>query len=141
MIGKQGDQANHQQYDLVDFWAAVQAGNMPAVSLLKAPRVQDGHAGYSDPIDEQAFLVNTTNTLMKTPEWKSTAIIIAYDDSDGFYDHVMPRIVNNSNDPENDFALTCGGKRLQVTKTTDVVWSKTAITCNISICKSKLCQP
>jgi phospholipase C len=66
MIGKQGDQANHQ-YDLVDFWAAVNAGNMPAVSFLKAPRVQDGHAGYSDPIDEQAFLVNTTNTLMKTP--------------------------------------------------------------------------
>jgi phospholipase C len=109
-IGHNG-QANHQ-YDLVDFWAAVKAGNMPAVSLLKAPRVQDGHAGYSDPIDEQAFLVNTTNTLMKTPEWKSTAIIIAYDDSDGFYDHVMPKIVNNSNDPVYDFASTCGGKKV-----------------------------
>jgi phospholipase C len=111
MIGRQGDQANHQ-YDLVDFWAAVNAGNMPAVSLLKAPRVQDGHAGYSDPIDEQAFLVNTTNALMKTPEWKNTAIIIAYDDSDGFYDHVMPKIINNSNDPTNDFAPTCGGSKV-----------------------------
>jgi phospholipase C len=111
MIGKQGDQANHN-YDLVDFWAAVNAGNMPAVSFLKAPRVQDGHAGYSDPIDEQAFIVNATNALMKTPEWKSTAIIILYDDSDGFYDHVMPKIVNNSNDPEYDFVKTCGGKKV-----------------------------
>jgi len=47
------DQANHQ-YDLVDFWAAVDAGNMPAVSFVKAPAYQDGHAGYSDPLDEQA---------------------------------------------------------------------------------------
>ena len=46
MIGKT-DQANHQ-YDLTDFWAAVDAGSMPAVSFLKAPAYQDGHAGYSD---------------------------------------------------------------------------------------------
>lgn len=111
MIGKQGDQANHQ-YDLVDFWAAVNAGNLPAVSFLKAPRVQDGHAGYSDPIDEQAFIVNATNALMKTSEWKSTAVIILYDDSDGFYDHVMPKIINNSNDPTYDFAATCGGTKV-----------------------------
>ncbi|TSA17934.1 MAG: hypothetical protein D4R72_03355 [Nitrosopumilales archaeon] len=111
LIGKIGDQANHQ-YDMVDFWAAVNAGNMPAVSFLKAPRIQDGHAGYSNPIDEQSFLVNTTNTLMKRPEWRNTAIIIAYDDSDGFYDHVMPKIVNNSNDPEYDFASTCGGTKV-----------------------------
>ena len=51
MIGKT-DQANHQ-YDLTDFWAAVDAGNQPAVSFLKAPAYQDGHAGYSDPLDEQ----------------------------------------------------------------------------------------
>src|SRR5262249_8296413 len=39
MIGKP-DQANHQ-YDLSDFWAAVDAGNMPAVSFLKAAAYQD----------------------------------------------------------------------------------------------------
>jgi phospholipase C len=46
MIGKPGDQAKHQ-YDLTDFWAAMAAHNMPAVSFLKAPGYQDGHAGYS----------------------------------------------------------------------------------------------
>lgn len=86
MIGKT-DQANHQ-YDLNDFWTAVDNGNMPAVSYLKAPKAQDGHAGYSDPIDEQKFIVDTLNKLQKTPEWKDTAVVISYDDSDGWYDHV-----------------------------------------------------
>jgi phospholipase C len=87
MIGKQ-DQANHQ-YDMKDFWTAVDNGNMPSVSYLKAPMYQDGHAGYSDPLDEQEFIVNTINHLQKTPEWKETAVVIAYDDSDGWYDHAL----------------------------------------------------
>jgi phospholipase C len=87
MIGKT-DQANHQ-YDLNDFWTAVDNGNMPAVSYLKAPMYEDGHAGYSDPLDEQKFLVDTINKLEKTSEWKDTAVIISYDDSDGWYDHVF----------------------------------------------------
>jgi phospholipase C len=94
MIGKT-DQANHQ-YDLQDFWTAVNAGNIPAVSFLKAPAYQDGHAGYSDPLDEQTFLVNTINQLQKSAAWSSTAVIIAYDDSDGWYDHVMGPTVRTS---------------------------------------------
>ena len=47
-IGQQGDAGNHQ-YDIHDFFDAVNAGNFPAVSFLKAPGYQDGHAGYSDP--------------------------------------------------------------------------------------------
>ena len=90
------DQANHQ-YDLADFFTALNAGRLPAVTFLKAAAFQDGHAGYSDPIDEQVFLVNTLNTLMRTPEWRDTAVIIAYDDSDGWYDHQMGPIVNQSN--------------------------------------------
>jgi phospholipase C len=95
------DQANHQ-YDISDFWKALAAGNMPAVSFLKAPAYQDGHAGYSDPLDEQTFLVNTINTLEKSPFWSSTAVIVAYDDSDGWYDHAMGPIVNQSQDPSQD---------------------------------------
>jgi phospholipase C len=93
-IGNAGP-ANHQ-YDTHDFFDAVSRGNFPAVSFLKAPGYQDGHAGYSDPLDEQTFVVNTINFLMKTPEWQSTAVIIAYDDSDGWYDHQIGPIVNQS---------------------------------------------
>ncbi len=95
MIGRAGDQANHQ-YDIDDFYAAVRAGNMPAVSFLKAPGYQDAHAGYSDPLDEQAFVVGIINFLQQQPQWSSTAVIINYDDSDGWYDHQMGPIVNQS---------------------------------------------
>ncbi|CAL1239396.1 phospholipase C [Candidatus Methylocalor cossyra] len=110
MIGHT-DQANHQ-YDLTDFWSALDAGNLPAVSFLKAPAAQDGHAAYSSPIDEQKFLVETINRLQRSRFWHDMAIIIAYDDSDGWYDHVMPPIVNFSDDPKHDGITngSCGGR-------------------------------
>ncbi len=94
MIG-QTDQANHQ-YDLTDFWKAAKSGHLPAVSYLKAPGYRDGHAGYSDPLAEQTFLVETINRLQLLPEWDEMAIMISWDDSDGWYDHVMPPIVSQS---------------------------------------------
>jgi phospholipase C len=66
------------------------------VVFLKAPGFQDGHAGYSDPLDEQTFVVNTINFLQKQRDWESTAVVIAYDDSDGWYDHALGQIVNQS---------------------------------------------
>jgi phospholipase C len=95
-IGHAGDPANNQ-YDIVDFFDAVNAGNFPAVSFLKARGIQDAHPGYSDPLDEQNFVVNTINFLMQKPEWSSTLVIITYDDSDGWYDHQLGPIVNQSN--------------------------------------------
>ncbi|MGF6731365.1 phospholipase C [Paraburkholderia youngii] len=94
-IGKL-DQANHQ-YDLHRFYTAIAHHNLPAVSFLKARAFQDGHAGYSDPLDEQMFVVDVINALMHSPEWRETAVIVAYDDSDGWYDHVMGPIVFQSN--------------------------------------------
>jgi phospholipase C len=87
--------ANHE-YDIHDFFDALKAVNLPAVSFLKAPANMDGHAGYSDPLLEQQFLVTTINAIQKSKFWRSTAIIISYDDSDGWYDHQMSPIVNPS---------------------------------------------
>jgi len=94
-IGQAGDAANHQ-YDINDFYAAINAGNFPAVSFLKAPGYQDGHAGYSDPLDEQEFVVGVINYLQSLGTWPETAVIIAYDDSDGWYDHQLGPLVNQS---------------------------------------------
>ncbi len=94
-IGTSGDGANHQ-YDSHDFFDALGAGNLPAVVYLKAPAFQDGHAGYSNPIDEQNFITSVVNAVQASQEWNSTAIILAYDDSDGWYDHQAPPIVNPS---------------------------------------------
>jgi phospholipase C len=109
-IGHNG-QANHQ-YDTADFWASVDAGSMPSVSYLKPPVYQDAHPAQSDPLDEQHFIVDTMNRLQKSPEWQSTAVVLAYDDSDGWYDHQMSPIVNNSQSSQDALTGTglCGAR-------------------------------
>ncbi len=93
-VGHDG-RANHN-YDLTWFGKAARAGRLPAVSFLKAPSYQDGHAGYSDPIDEQHFLVDEINAVQRSPQWADTAVVVAYDDSDGWYDHVYSPVANGS---------------------------------------------
>lgn len=99
-IGHDEAGVNHQ-YDLSDYFAALDAGTPPAVSFLKAPAYQDGHAGYSDPLDEQRFLVDTVNRIQASSTWGDTAIVITYDDSDGWYDHQPSPIVNSSSGPDD----------------------------------------
>jgi phospholipase C len=93
-IGHDGP-ANHQ-YDLSYFQAAALAGNLPAVTYLKANRAQDEHPGNSSSIDGQEFVVGVVNFLESLPEWRNTAVIVTFDDSDGWYDHVAGPIVNQS---------------------------------------------
>jgi phospholipase C len=97
------DTANHN-YDLSIFDQLVSgissgqlgADALPAVSFLKAAGYQDGHAGYSDPIDEQEFVTHEISALQQTPDWNTTAVILAYDDSDGWYDHAYSGVTNPS---------------------------------------------
>jgi phospholipase C len=99
--GRTVDPANHQ-YDSDDFFAAVKAGDYPSVSFVKAPAFQDGHAGYSDPLDEQAFTAKVVNFLQQQPDWKSTAVIVTWDDSDGWYDHAYANPTSSSFDAQAD---------------------------------------
>ncbi len=96
LYGTAADLGANHEYDTHDFFDALAANNLPAVSFLKAPANMDGHAGYSDPLLEQEFLVKTINAIQKSKFWGSTAIIINWDDSDGWYDHQMNPIVNPS---------------------------------------------
>ncbi len=106
MIGRT-DQANHQ-YAITDLWNAVAHGNLPAVTFIKPPHIQNGHPSDSSPLAEQQFLVDTINQLEALPQWREMAILITYDDSDGWYDHAMPPIVSKSNDSANDALLGPG---------------------------------
>jgi phospholipase C len=94
MIGKT-DQANHL-YDISDFFTSLSAGSLPSVSYVKAPVYQYGHPASSDPLVEQAFIVQTINAIQQSPFWKETAVVIVWDDSDGWYDHVMPPVLTPS---------------------------------------------
>jgi phospholipase C len=99
-VGHNG-QANHQ-YDLSYFYGSLKDGNLPSVSFVKQAGYQDGHAGYSDPTDEQTGVVNLVNAIESSKYWSSTAIYITYDDSDGWYDHQAPPNVNSSSDAAMD---------------------------------------
>jgi phospholipase C len=92
----------HHEYDLQDFFRAVSSGNFPSVSYLKFPAVGDAHPGNSDPVDEQTYLATVLNFLQRQPEWKNTAVIVTYDDSDGWYDHRYASPTTASSDPTAD---------------------------------------
>jgi phospholipase C len=68
------------------------------VSYLKPPKYENAHPGNSDPLLEQQFEINTINQIEQSKYWPSTAIIITYDDSDGWYDHAIPPVINGSDD-------------------------------------------
>jgi phospholipase C len=93
-IGHNGP-ANHN-YDMTDFYAALKAGNLPAVSFLKAPAYQDEHPGNSDPLSGQTFMVDVINAVQQSRDWANTVVIVNYDDTDGWYDHVPGPVVNQS---------------------------------------------
>jgi len=52
----------------------------------------DDHPGYSDSQVSEALLAEEINAIAASPYWSQSAIIITYDESDGEYDHVRPRV-------------------------------------------------
>ncbi|HLI58208.1 MAG TPA: alkaline phosphatase family protein [Solirubrobacteraceae bacterium] len=111
---------NHQ-YDLSWFNRLAARGELPAVSYLKAPASEDGHAGYSDPLDEQRFIATEVDAIERSKDWPSTAIFIAWDDSDGWYDHQMGPIIRGSQTPQDTLNGTgeCGATAISNLTTQD----------------------
>ncbi|BCJ85565.1 phospholipase C [Effusibacillus dendaii] len=75
--------------DTNDFVKDIANGKLPDVSFLKAGYPEDEHPGYSTPEGED-FTVKMINAIMNSPYWKDTAIIVTYDESGGYWDHVAP---------------------------------------------------
>lgn len=86
-----------------NFFTAVKNGTLPAVSWITPSNDVSEHppglvsAG-------QAYVTTLINAIMKSPEWDSTAIFLTWDDWGGFYDHVVPPIVD-----ENGYGLRVPG--------------------------------
>jgi phospholipase C len=92
-------QANRHQRDLSVFDAALAGAplpgqtvvpTLPAISWVKAPEISDGHPGYSGPALEDAFVGDLVARLQASPYWKNTALVIAFDETGGWWDHVAP---------------------------------------------------
>jgi phospholipase C len=69
----------------------VKAGKMPAVSWINPPDSYNEHPGGGISICAgENWTVQHINAIMHSKYWRSTAIIVTWDDFGGFYDHVAP---------------------------------------------------
>jgi len=68
----------------------------PEIAAIYAAKAgDDDHPSYSDRQLSEAMAARVINAIAANPEiWEHSAIIITYDESDGFYDHVAPRILS-----------------------------------------------
>jgi phospholipase C len=88
--------ADHQLGDIKDvtsFYAAAKGGTLPAVSWV----VPSGTVSEHPPAPVsygQSYVTSLVNAVMRSPDWDSTAIFLAWDDWGGFYDHVRPPTVD-----------------------------------------------
>lgn len=64
----------------------------PNPRLAQVFNGDDDHPGYSDTQISEALVAEEINAIAASPYWSQSVILIAYDESDGLYDHVRPRI-------------------------------------------------
>jgi phospholipase C len=77
------------------FYAAAQAGTLPAVSWIDPNQAVSEHPPASVRAG-QAYVTSVINDVMRSPDWPSTAIFLSWDDWGGFYDHVVPPQVDQN---------------------------------------------
>jgi phospholipase C len=74
------------------FLTLARKGRLPSVSWVQPDQSHSDHPP-ADLRTGQAFVANAINTVERGPDWRSTAIFLAWDDWGGFYDHVAPPTV------------------------------------------------
>ncbi len=63
--------------------------------ITRAKSGDDDHPSYSDSQLTEAMAARVINAIAANPDiWEKSVIVITYDESDGLYDHVPPRILS-----------------------------------------------
>jgi phospholipase C len=70
----------------------------PTLGIQHAFIGNDDHPAYSDQQISEAFAARAINDIVNSPYWSQSAIIITYDETDGYYDHVSPHVRNKMAD-------------------------------------------
>jgi hypothetical protein len=78
-----------------NFYSAARSGHLPNVSWITPADAVSEHPPASVRVGEN-YVTGLINTIMRGPEWKSTAIFLTWDDWGGFYDHVVPPKVDQN---------------------------------------------
>jgi len=77
------------------YFGAAKAGTLPSVSWITPSEPNSEHPPASVH-QGQAYVTAIINAAMKSPDWTSTAIFLSWDDWGGFYDHVVPPVVDQN---------------------------------------------
>jgi phospholipase C len=86
-VGEDQQVANIE--DLNQFFVAAKNGSLPSVAWI-SPNGEDSEHPPGKVSVGQSYVTRIVNAAMESPDWKSTAIFITWDDWGGFYDHVVP---------------------------------------------------
>ncbi len=78
------------------FFNAAGKGTLPAVSWIMPNQQVSEHPLIAKISKGQTYVTGVINTIMQSPDWKSTAIFLTWDDWGGFYDHVRPPHVDQN---------------------------------------------
>jgi phospholipase C len=87
-----GNIMTHDQY-----YEAAASGDLPTVSWIMPYSGVGEHPNSGEPIWKgERHVTQVVNAAMQGPDWDETAIFITWDDWGGFYDHVVPPVVDDN---------------------------------------------
>jgi phospholipase C len=75
------------------FFVDAESGHLPAVSWV-IPSDQFSEHPPNGIAEGQAYVTTLVNAVMQSPAWSTSAIFLSWDDWGGFYDHVLPPVVD-----------------------------------------------
>jgi phospholipase C len=92
------------------FFTDLSKGTLPQVSWI-IPSIEVSEHPPSSVTRGMEYVTGLVDAVMRSPYWANTAIFIAWDDWGGFYDHVVPPIVdaNHSGTPVQGYGLRVPG--------------------------------
>jgi phospholipase C len=85
-----------QNFTLASFQSDLNNGSIPSVLWIQPDGAQDMHPGGGNVMDGVEFLSNVIQDVQNSSIWPNSAIIVLWDESGGWYDHVAPPQLANT---------------------------------------------
>jgi phospholipase C len=102
--------------DEQDFYEALRAGRLPAVSFVKPAGEENEHPGYASTENGESHLIDLLQRIARSPQAGRTLVLVTYDEFGGTWDHVAPPGQGNHDGPADAYgpgtrvpALVIGG--------------------------------